>query len=477
MTPMFGFQERAKWDLIEDPYHALFMDPGMGKTRIVLEAFLEKLESLDVQRMLVFAPVRVCTLTWPEEAAKWAPGLRVQYLGEEGAFERDAHIYTINPERANRLFGERGTIIGPRGGKKEGWIPGPWIDWRYRPEELVVDELSRWKRASGKRHEALYRYLPAFTRRIGMTGTPAPNGFLDLHGQMLLIDGGRALDSRVTKYRDRYFNTVDVEHNKAGDKHATYKLKYGADKQILDLIAPRVTSLRAADYLEFPELIQIDREVVLADKVRRAVDELSENAYTEIEGMELYSEQSVGSRVRQLINGTVYDYDPLAPKRPPKTWKVVHPEKLDALTALVLEIGQPVLIAYEHRCDREEIVKRLRAEGLAVGRAGGGVPKREEYAALAAWNNGELDAMVMHPAAHGLNLQRGGNHLIWLGPPWDLELYIQFNGRLQRTGQTADRVLCYHLVARGTMDVRVARVLRQKNVTQDMVFAALKEED
>lgn len=478
MIPMFGFQERAKQDLIRDPFHALFMDPGMGKTRIVLEAFVEMKESLDVDKLLVFAPVRVCTMTWPDEAAKWAPGLSVEYLGDPGAMERDADIYCINPERANQLFGKRGTVIGPRGGKKEGWIAGPWASWKKRPDMLAVDELSRWKRASGSRHEALYRYLDDFGRRVGMTGTPAPNGLEDLHGQMLLIDGGRSLDHRIGAYRRRYFDRIDVEHDKHGHTHPEYVLKPGYQRWIYEAIGPRVTSLRAADYLDLPPLIQRDIEVELSKRSRADVEHLIKHSTVVLEnGMELYSEQSAGSRVRQLINGIVYDVDPLSPKKRPTTWKVVHTEKLDALAGLVAEIQQPVLIAYEHKCEREEIFKYLRKTGIRVARAGGGVPKAEVDAALRDWNAGKLDALVMHPAAHGLNLQTGGNHLIWFGPPWDLELYLQFNGRLQRTGQTADRVLCYHLVSRGTLDVRVSRVLCQKNVTQDMLFMALREED
>lgn len=471
--PLRGFQDSAANDLIRDPFHGVFADPGTGKSRITLTAFDRMRQMQDVERMLLFAPARVCRLTWPAEVAKWFPEYRVCYLGDDGAFEQDADIFLINPERTPHLFGKPGVQIGPRGGKKKVWFPGAWHNWRYRPELLVFDELSLWKRSTGSRLQAVYRYLEQFGRRQGLTGTPASNGYMDLHGELLMLDAGRALDYRITYYQKRYFDSRSV--GKPGRKRDVYDLKDGAAEQIQAAIAPRITVIRARDYLELPEIVTTDVPVEVPAKVIKAVRQLHSEMATEIDGMTLISDNPSGARMRQLVNGVVYDVDPLRPRDPRDTWKVVHGAKIQALEELLTELRQPALVTYEHICERDEVAKALRRAGFRVGVTGRNVKTRDEDAAINAWNARELDVLLLHPCAHGLNLQEGGAHIVWMNPPWNLELYIQLNGRLNRMGQTAKRLFVYHLCARGTFDIRVSRVLCDKHATEQKLLDALEE--
>lgn len=470
---LHGYQERAVRDVIRDPYHALLMDPGLGKTAVVLTAFAELREQLDVAKMLVIAPLRVCHAVWPAEGAKWDQfqGMRFAYLGEKDALEADADVFLINPERIPQLFGK---AVSPGKGKRAVWKPGPWRDWAGRPEMLVIDESSKFKRATGVRVRTVKRYLDDFGRRIALTGSPTPNGLMDLHGQMLLVDGGASLDHRVTYFRKRYFDQTIV--GRGAKKFPKYEIKEGAEDHLLDAISDRVTVLRAEDWLELPEWIYTDVPVELPARVKRALDELITDSATEIDDIELIEDSPALTKVRQLTNGAVYKTTPFQEGR---SWQLVHSAKLDALEELLDELGRPALIGYEFICEREEIAKRLKKKGMRLARLGGGVSGRDAAKAIEDWNSGRLDAFLVHPLAggHGLNLQEGGNVIVWYAPIWDLELYQQLNGRLRRQGQQADKVFVYHLVGRGTPDRRVARVLRKKDATQERVFEALKREE
>jgi len=339
---------------------------------------------------------------------------------------------------------------------------------------LVIDESTRFKHSTGVRTKTLKRYIGDFGRRVAMTGTPAPNGLMDLHGQMMLVDGGAALDHRITYFQKRYF---DCDMVGGARKFPKFSLKDGAHDQILSAIAPHVTVLRAEDWLELPEVIYTDVPVNLDANVGIALTELAHNSATEIDDVEIIGDGPALAKMRQLINGIVYETTPFTEPGKRK-WKVVHREKLNALVELVDEIGRPALVAYEFLSEREEIVRALRAEGKRVAIIGGGISARDAAEAERAWKARELDVLLVHhkAAGHGLNLQSGGNVVIWFAPIWDLELYQQLIKRLHRQGQEAEKVFVYHLVARGTVDRRVARVLRQKDATQEGVFLALKRE-
>jgi len=473
---LHGYQERAVGEVMADPFHALFMDPGLGKTAISLTAFTRLRDELDVCKLLVIAPLRVCYGVWPEEARIWDEfkHLKVRHLTTHMDLDCDADIYTINPERLSWLFGRQDEVTEYKR-PKTVWRAGPWKDWKGRPDMLVVDESSRFKTSTGVRTKTVKRYIGDFGRRLAMTGTPAANGVMGLHGQMLLVDGGAALDHRITYFQKRYF---DHEMVGGARKFPKFTLKDGAHDKIMAAIAPRVTVLRAEDWLKLPEFMYHDVVIPLEQRIGIALTELEHEAATEIDDIELINDGPALTKIRQLVNGIVYETSPFTDPSKRK-WKVVHREKLNALTELLDEIGKPAIVTYEFLCEREEIVKTLRAEGFRVAIIGGGISAREGAEAERAWNAGELDVLLVHPAAagHGLNLQRGGHCVIWFAPIWDLELYQQLNGRVRRQGQESDKVFVYHLVGRGTPDRRVARVLRQKDATQESVFDALKREE
>lgn len=461
------YQERAIQNVIDDPFHALFMEPGLGKTSIILQTLLELRRGLDVARALVVAPLRVCYMTWPEEITKWEQFKDTRFSLIHGgpdqmaaAIEEDADLYLINPEGLRWLFGRKNE-------KRSSWRPGPWRNWKRRPEMLVVDELTRFKRSTGVRSKTLKRYLKDFGRRVGLTGTPAPNGLLDLHGQMLVIDRGAALDWRVTHYKRRFFVQVG-EH-----RDNKWSPRPGAEEEIVRLIAPHVTRLDARDYLDLPKRIVTEVPVLLPDQARRLYAEMRAEGCIELEdGTEVLSaaESPIG-KCRQIANGAIYTSKPWETHR---KWSWVHMQKIEALQELVEEIGRPVMVVYEFLHDAEIIQKGF----PHVKTIGGRTSPIDARRIAIAWNAGEVPLLLVHPASGGvgLNLQYGGNSIIWYGPPWDLEQYEQTVGRLERQGQPEPNVFVYFLVARGTIDKRVCRVLQAKEATQAALMDALREE-
>lgn len=460
-----GYAERAIDDLVFDPNHGLFEDPGLGKTAQTLAAYKELRDCLDVTSALVIAPLRVCYSVWPAESRKWKQfrDLRVVNLhaGERGVGD----IFLCNPEHLKKLFGQR----DPDNPRK--WIPGYWRDWTNRPDLLIIDESSKFKRISGTRYKTLKRYFKDFGRRQILTGSPAPNGYEDLHGQLTILDGGRsledgaALDPRIGHYRKQYFTPIST------GPHAhdiSWKLRPGSAEDILEAIAPRITCLRAEDWLDLPELIQTDIMVSMPVKAHAAYGDMEDEALCDLpDGTSLLvAEEAAVGKLRQICNGFVYDEAHNVHR--------LHDAKLDALDDLLAEIGShPTMIVYEFKADYEVI--RRRVKGAHIG---AGVSPKEGAKIADAWNAKRISRLFVQPQSmsHGLNLQDGGSRVIWFGTPWDLELYKQLNARLFRQGQEADRVMIYHLVAAHTVEVRIGKVLRKKDATEADMKAALAEE-
>lgn len=431
----------------------LFLDPGLGKTSIVLAAFkILKREGL-VKSMLVIAPLRVCHNVWPKEVLKWEnfTDIRVEVLHgpwKADALKRDADIHVINPEGLAWLF-------DPKARR--------WRDW----DILCVDESTKFKDSQTKRFKLMRKHFEAFTRRWILTGTPVPNGVGDLFGQIYILDLGNALGRYVTHFRSKYFYTESW-------KPYHYIPNPGAFEEIIYRIDPLVMRMSAKDYLDMPELPPIDPIMVdLPPTAKARYSEVENDFITRIDGEFVVAANAAvaGGKCRQIANGALYTGDADVSPRP---YAELHNEKLDALSDILEELGgAPCIVMYEFNHDRERLLGKF---GSSTPVLGGGTSTKQADEYITKFNQGHIPVMLCHPAsmAHGLNLQDVCHHMIWFGIPWNLEHYDQSIARIYRQGQE-NPVFVYHIVARDTLDEKVVDVLRSKDATQQALFAALSK--
>lgn len=437
------YQQIAIDKIFELPRCGLFLEMGLGKTVITLTA-LERLmyDRFEVGRVLVIAPLRVAEDTWSRESEKWdhLKHLRIsKILGtpqkRREALAADADIYVINRENVVWLCSE---LAG---------------DWPF--DTVVIDELSSFKSPKAQRFKALRKYIVKAKRVIGLTGTPAPNGLIDLWSQIYLIDGGERLGRTVTGYRDRYF----LPDKRNGMTIFTYKLKPDADRLIWDKLSDICISMRAEDWLTLPERIDNLVTVRLTDKQRKAYDEFEREQYIEFAEGEVtaLSAAALTNKLLQFSNGAVYKSD--------GGYIETGSGKLDALEDIITAAGgRPVLCFYSYKHDLERI--RARFDFAQTLDSAGQIER---------WNRGKIPLLLAHPASagHGLNLQAGGSIIVWFGLTWSLELYQQANARLHRQGQQ-QKVIVHHLITEGTCDEKVYQSLQGKSCVQDDLLDALK---
>lgn len=440
-----SYQEYAIDKIIELPAVGLFMDMGMGKTVSTLTAVLELLfDYFEVSKVLVIAPLRVADTTWTDEIDKW------EHLGElkvakvlgskedrSKALSKQADIYVINRENVSWLV-ER---------YKERW---PF-------DMIVVDELSSFKSPKSKRFKDLKKVLPYIKRIVGLTGTPAPNSLLDLWPQLYLLDRGERLGKTLTSYREKYF--LPDKRN----QHIvyTYKLRPFADQEIHKKISDICISLSAKDYLDLPERIDNIIKVKLEDRIIKQYKEFEKHKLLELKDTDITAATAgvVVGKLLQMANGQIYDDEGQV--------HMIHDAKLEALSEIIENVnGQPVLVFYNFKHDYDSLIRRfkkLEPKTLQTGQD------------IKDWNEGKTKILLAHPASvgHGLNLQAGGNIIIWYGLTWSLELYQQANARLYRQGQK-NSVIIHHLVAEGTVDEHVMEVLQTKDKGQSTLLEAVK---
>lgn len=389
----------------------------------------------------MIAPKKVAENVWSHEAAKWdhLRHLRIsRVLGSEkerlAALRRPADVYVINRENLTWLV----EVLGRA--------------WDF--DMVVVDELSSFKYHRTKRFRALRKVRPLVKRLVGLTGTPMPNGYLDLWAQVYLLDRGERLGKTITHYRNRYFNTL------IRPGFQLYTLRAGADRQVNEQIADICLSMKAADYLRLVEPLRIDVPVMLSESEMAQYRVVERDAVLEFAEQEIVAVNAAAATTKllQMANGAVYD----------EHRKVVHvhDQKLERLEELIEAAnGRPVLVFYSFLHDRDRIRDYLK------------VAVRELKTAqdITDWNAGKIPVLLAHPAScgHGLNLQDGGSIIIWFGLTWNLEWYQQANARLHRQGQ-AEGVIIYHLIAEGTVDEDVLKALQGKGQTQEEFLQALK---
>lgn len=465
--------ERAVKEMLQNAAYGLLLDPGLGKTSITLATFDILKDQGIVKRMLVIAPLRVCYDVWPMEGLKWKDfgHLKFELLHgpkKEERLHSDADIFLINPEGVGWLV-----ELGKNSSKK--WVSRRQWDW---PEMLVVDESTKFKHLRGTgRGKAIMRALDNFERRYILTGTPAPNGYGDLWGQLYLLDGG----ARLGEFKSHFHRNFFV---RSFDGHS-WDLRSEADaERIQELIADIVLRLDAQDYLDMPPLIHKTIGIELPPKARELYKELKTDLVLQFDQGDVSPANAgvLSSKLRQVANGCVYlDDDGLVEidrgsdsvTKKVRTIEVVHNAKVQAVRELVNELnGQPLMVAYEFRHDLSALQKEF---GGKVPVLGAGTTPTRGKKITAAWNRGRLPLLFAHPqsAGHGLNLQEGGSNICWYSIPWNLEHYGQLIARQWRQGQTKP-VFVHHLVARNTIDVHVTQVLQEKDVDQKALLNALK---
>lgn len=431
----------------------LFLDPGLGKTSVTLAAFKLLKEQGYVRRMLVVAPLRVCYSVWPQEVKKWADfhGLRCTVLhgADKNARARLPYdIFVVNPEAFST-------------GKGGSWYQHYAADY-VKADMLVVDESTRFKNSQSKRFKSLKALLDTFKRRYILTGTPMPNSYEDLFGQVYLLDRGAALGQYITHFRREHYQA----RNTWGG-YTEWEMKPGHDKEILNKIAPFCLRMSSDDYLELPELVENVIGVDLPAPVRKAYDRLEKDFVAELSGMdvEAFSAASLSTKLRQLCNGGVYNAEGEAVH--------AHDAKCEVLESIVEEAGKPVLCAYQFRHDIERIRRHFRYD---VPYIGGGVNERKAAELIDQFNAGAIPLLLAHPASagHGLNLQEQSNHVVFFGLPWSLEEYDQFIRRVHRQGNPNTHVFLHIILANDTVEQGMLQALGSKDRSQKAFFDAVK---
>jgi len=428
-------------DFIKEKKRAmLLLSMGMGKTVSTLTAISDLIDSFCVNKVLVVAPLRVANSVWKQEAALWShlKGLRFQIVtgpqqARLKALQFDADVYVINRENIE------------------------WIVTHYGKnfpfDMVVIDESSSFKNAGSKRFKAIKKTLPFVNYMLLLTGTPSPNGLLDLWPQCYLVDYGASLGKTMTVFKHRFFETDYMGYK--------FTPRSGAQEQIEKLMSNYTLSMQAEDYLELPERIYLYETVTLSKSVLNDYKEFEKNLFIEIEGNEIeaLSAGVLANKLLQYANGSQYTDEF-------HNYVVTHDEKLDALAELIdLNENDNILVAYNYKADLERLQKRF----------GTGILLDGKQSTIDNWNAKKIKLLFAHPQAcsHGLNIQHGGSIIIWFSLVWSLEYYQQFNARLHRQGQTMP-VRIIHLVAESTIDERVVNVLKDKDISQSNLLKALR---
>lgn len=440
------YQQIAIDKIEELPRCGLFLDMGLGKTVITLTAIEDLMYNrFEISKVLVIAPLRVAEDTWSRECEKWnhLKNLRiVKVLGSPQqrrlALSQEADVYIINRENVVWLTDE---------------LSGIGNEWFF--DMVVVDELSSFKSPKAQRFKALKKYITRSSRVVGLTGTPAPNGLIDLWSQMYLIDSGERLGKTVTGYRERYF----TPNQRNQTTIFNYKLKDNAEQAIMNKISDICISMKAEDWLDMPERIDSVIQVKMNSDEKVAYEKFEKDCYMQfVEGeVTAATAATLTNKLLQYSNGAMY--------LPDGSYAKTSDSKLDKLEEIIDTAGgKPILCFYSFRHDLERIKQRIKF-----------ARKLESSADIDAWNKGEIQLLLAHPAGagHGLNLQAGGNIIVWFGLTWSLELYQQANARLYRQGQE-NAVIIHHLVTEDTCDERVLQSLQGKADVQEDLLNALQ---
>ena len=432
------------------PIAAVILQMGLGKTVCTLTA-IERLiyDTFEVSKVLIVAPLRVAKVTWSDEIDKWDHLSHLTYsvaVGSEkerlSALKKKADLYMINRENLQWLIEKSG------------------LPFDY--DMVVLDELSSFKSWQSKRFRAFMKVRPKVQRVVGLTGTPSSNGLMDLFAEFKCLDMGERLGRFITQYRNAFF----IPDRMNGQVVYSYKPRPFAEEEIYRRIGDITISMKALDHLKMPELIENRYPVYMDDGEKQQYESMKKNLilpYLENEAITAANAAALSGKLCQMANGAVYSDEGSVAH--------IHDRKLDALEDIIEAAQGPILLCYWFKHDLERITKKL--DELKV-----------EYARISSdgsirmWNEGKFQVGLIHPASagHGLNLQAGGNHIVWFGLTWSLELLEQTNARLWRQGQRAETVVVQYLVTAGTIDERILDAISKKEKDQNALIDAVKAE-
>ena len=442
------YQKYAIEFIESHPIAAVILQMGLGKTVCTLTAIEHLMyDTFEVSKVLIVAPLRVAKVTWSDEIDKWDHLSHLTYsvaVGSEkerlSALKKKADLYMINRENLQWLIEKSG------------------LPFDY--DMVVLDELSSFKSWQSKRFRAFMKVRPKVQRVVGLTGTPSSNGLMDLFAEFKCLDMGERLGRFITQYRNSFF----IPDRMNGQVVYSYKLRPFAEEEIYRRIGDITISMKALDHLKMPELIENRYPVYMDDGEKQQYESMKKNLilpYLENEAITAANAAALSGKLCQMANGAVYSDEGSVAH--------IHDRKLDALEDIIEAAQGPILLCYWFKHDLERITRKL--DELKV-----------EYARISSdgsirmWNEGKFQVGLIHPASagHGLNLQAGGNHIVWFGLTWSLELLEQTNARLWRQGQRAETVVVQYLVTAGTIDERILDAISKKEQDQNALIDAVK---
>ena len=442
------YQKYATEFIESHPIAAVILQMGLGKTVCTLTAIEHLMyDTFEVSKVLIVAPLRVAKVTWSDEIDKWDHLSHLTYsvaVGSEkerlSALKKKADLYMINRENLQWLIEKSG------------------LPFDY--DMVVLDELSSFKSWQSKRFRAFMKVRPKVQRVVGLTGTPSSNGLMDLFAEFKCLDMGERLGRFITQYRNAFF----IPDRMNGQVVYSYKLRPFAEEEIYRRIGDITISMKALDHLKMPELIENRYPVYMDDGEKQQYESMKKDLilpYLENEAITAANAAALSGKLCQMANGAVYSDEGSVAH--------IHDRKLDALEDIIEAAQGPILLCYWFKHDLERITRKL--DELKV-----------EYARISSdgsirmWNEGKFQVGLIHPASagHGLNLQAGGNHIVWFGLTWSLELLEQTNARLWRQGQRAETVVVQYLVTAGTIDERILDAISKKEKDQNALIDAVK---
>lgn len=468
-----AYMKRAVQWVLEHPACGLFLDPGLGKTSITLQSFRLLKHAGMVRRMLVVAPIRVAYNVWPSEADKWKQfqDFKVVVLHgknrtDEMLSDESVDIYVINPEGLDWLLGMPG--------KKKGEIkPNRKRFALLDAQMFVLDESSKFKNTQTKRFKLLKPFLGNFLRRVILTGTPAPRNYLDLFGQVYIMDLGASLGEYITHYRNRYFDP-------SGFGGYTWILREGSKELIQEKVRPYVLRLEAEDHIHMPKLIVNPIVFDMPPEARAIYDDVEDDLISILEGGESIvspTASAARNKCAQITGGAVYKNKEALVGRGPKDFIDIHTAKLEALEELLEELqGQPVIVFYWYEHELIRIRKFL-------GKKYGDLPSISEVSLSKgkeienSWNRNEIPVLLAQPGSvgHGLNMQEGNaQHVCFFTLPDDFDIFDQAIRRIRRSGNTNSQVFAHLLLAARSVDRAKLKMLENKNFNQKDFLDAMK---